>query len=162
MLVLVWRWPPKMFIVSGVYYRIRILPLHLPASSVQSPCNLRIEKLSNCQMPWWMPLGWSRWRASKKQRCDSEFTKWHDIYTPKKCGDGWMQNTTAFQWLCYEWFHLVWLYVHGGPSIGIFHNHLASKQLHSLVPWGRLRRIRPQRQFSWVNLTDSHNSNRAT
>ena len=34
------------------------------ASLVRSHCILRIEKLSNRQMPGWMPLGWSRWGAS--------------------------------------------------------------------------------------------------
>ena len=29
----------------------------------------------------WALLGWSQWEATEKQRCNSEFTKWNDMYT---------------------------------------------------------------------------------
>ena len=31
-------------------------------------------------------------RCNRKQRCGSEFAKWHDIYTPEECADEWRQN----------------------------------------------------------------------
>ena len=59
----------------------------------------RIEKLPNCQRPRWVPLGWSRWGATKHQHCNFEYAKWHDIYTQEECADEWMQNNTDFKWL---------------------------------------------------------------
>ena len=38
-----------------------------------------------------IPMG-----RNKKQRCNSEFAKRHDIYTPEKCVNEWIQNT--LQW----------------------------------------------------------------
>ena len=93
-----------MFIVSGLYSRIKILPLHPSTSPVWSLCNRtnrEVAQLSN----------WSWWGASKHQHCNSECAKWHDIYTP---ADEWMQNNADFKWLCHEWFH----HVPEGHSIG--------------------------------------------
>ena len=30
--------------------------------------------------------------SNQKQRCGSEFAKWHDIYTPEECADEWRQH----------------------------------------------------------------------
>ena len=56
---------PTMFIVLGQYSRIWNLfciNMHCPSGphAIQ-----RIEKLLNCQTTWWVPLGWSRWGATK-------------------------------------------------------------------------------------------------
>ena len=34
-----------------------------------------------------------------KQRCGSEFAKWHDIYTPEECADEWRQNNADLKLL---------------------------------------------------------------
>ena len=52
-----------------------------------------------------------------KQRCNSEFAKWHDIYTPNECADELMQNNADFKWLYHEWFHHVRHHDHDGHSI---------------------------------------------
>ena len=67
----------------------------------------------------WVPLAWFWWGATKKQRCGSEFAKWHDIYTPEECADEWRQNNADFKWLCHEWFHLRH-HVHDGHCTGEF------------------------------------------
>ena len=47
--------------------------------------------------------------------------------------------------LCHEWFHHFRHHVHDGHWTGEFrHSHLVSTLFHSLVPWWRPRRIRPQ------------------
>ena len=35
----------------------------------------------------------------QKQRCGSEFAKWHDIYTPVECADEWRQNNADLRLL---------------------------------------------------------------
>ena len=71
------------------------------------------------KLPWWIPLGWSpNGGASKKQRCDSQFVKWHDINTSEECADEWMLNNADFNWLCHEWFHHARHHVHDDHSIG--------------------------------------------
>ena len=38
--------------------------------------------------------------SNQKQRCGSEFTKWHDdIYTPEECADEWRQNNADLKLL---------------------------------------------------------------
>ena len=105
-----------MFIVRGLYSRMKILPLHPSASPI---CAIRrIEKLANCQTSRWVPLGWSRWGATKHQHCNSEYASGHDIYTPEECADEWMPlNAADFKWLWHEWFHHVRRHVPDGHSI---------------------------------------------
>ena len=52
-----------------------------------------IQKLLNCQTT--TRSGW----CNKKQRCGSEFAKWHDIYTPEECADEWRQNNADLKLL---------------------------------------------------------------
>ena len=35
--------------------------------------------------------------SNRKQRCGSEFAKWHDIYTPEECADEWRQYNADFK-----------------------------------------------------------------
>ena len=37
--------------------------------------------------------------SNQKQRCGSEFAKWHDIYTPKECADKWRQHNADLKLL---------------------------------------------------------------
>ena len=37
--------------------------------------------------------------SNQKQRCGSEFAKWHDIYTPEECVDEWRQNNADLKLL---------------------------------------------------------------
>ena len=61
-----------------------------------------IQKLLNCQTTTcggchsapFIPMG-----SNQKQRCGSEFTKWHDIYTPEECVDEWRQNNVDLKLL---------------------------------------------------------------
>ena len=46
--------------------------------------------------------------------------------------------------LCHECFHHFRHHVHDGHRTGKFASHLASTLFHSLVPWWRTRKIRPQ------------------
>ena len=81
-----------------------------------------------------------------KQRCGSGFVKWHDIYTTRgvrgrmKAKQRWFKVTRE---LCQEWFHH---FRHPWRPLDwrIRHSHLASTLFHTLVPWWRPRRIRPQ------------------
>ena len=41
-----------------------------------------------------IPMG-----SNQTRRCNSEFAKWHEIYTPEECADEWMQNNTDLKWL---------------------------------------------------------------
>ena len=66
----------------------------------------------------WVPLSWYRWGATKKQRRDYEFAKWH-IFTLEKCADKGMQIGADFKWLWHEWFHHVRHHVHDGLSVTI-------------------------------------------
>ena len=49
-----------------------------------------------------IPMG-----SNQKQRCGSEFAKWHDIYTPEECADEWRPNNADLKLPenCHEWFH---------------------------------------------------------
>ena len=78
--------------LNNVHSRIRILALHPSVVSPGPHAILWIWKLSNCQTTRWLPIGWSRWGSTKHQYCNSEFAKWHDIYTPGECADEWRQN----------------------------------------------------------------------
>ena len=109
-----------MFIVLGLYSRIWYLFLHQSAPPVGSPCNptnREVAQLSNDAMDatWLFPMG-----SNQKQRCCSEFTKWHDIYTPEECADEWRQSNADFKLLCHEWIHHVRHHVHDGHCIGEF------------------------------------------
>ena len=37
--------------------------------------------------------------SNQKQRCGSEFAKWHAIYTPEECADEWRQNNADLKLL---------------------------------------------------------------
>ena len=64
---------------------------------------------------------------NQKQRCGSEFAKWHDIYTPEECADEWRQNIADLNLLenyvmngFPRWFHHVRHHVHDGHWTGEF------------------------------------------
>ena len=72
--------------------------------------------------------------SNQKQRCGSEFTKWHNIYTPEESANESRQNNADLKLLEYyvimvssfSWRPLDWR---------IRHSHLTSTLFHSLVPW---------------------------
>ena len=126
-----------MFIVLGLYIPEPEICFCIPLR-LSGPHAIRwIEKLLNCQTPWWVLLGCSQWGATPKQHCGSEFVLRHAIYTLEECVDEWRQNNTDYKWLCYSmvslcsascsWLPLDWR---------IRHNHMMSRQFHSLVPGG--------------------------
>ena len=141
-----------MFIILGLYCRIWNLFLRLPAPPVRSPCNptnTEVVQLSNNAVGaiWFIPMG-----SNQKQRCGSEFVKWHDINTPEEYADEWRQNNADLKLLCLVsscsaswWRPLHWI---------ICHSLLTSTQFHSLVQWWHPRGIWPQR----TRLSQSQNS----
>ena len=121
MLALVcWRNPNNVHCFGTIFTNHSHLKLAFASRFTVTPstCNLRIEKLANCHPLRWAPLRWSQWEATKKHCCNSEFTKWHDIHTPKEYAGERMQNNADFKWLCHEWFHHVRHHVYDGHSIG--------------------------------------------
>ena len=68
-------------------------------------------------------------KTQKKQHCNSELAKWHDIHAPEECAGEWMQNNAGFKELCNERLHLV--RHHGNPAQSF---NVSTVQSHSLVP----------------------------
>ena len=99
----------SLFIVhcSGTMFPKSTFSLCILRRSPSGPSAIRLIEMLPCQMSRWVPLGWSRWGATKHQHRNFEYAKWHDIYTPEECADEWMQNNADFNWLCHEWFHHV-------------------------------------------------------
>ena len=65
-----------------------------PFRSVFNPTNTEVAQLSNNDAQWLLLMG-----SNQKQRCGSEFAKWHDIYAREKCADEWRQNNTDLKLL---------------------------------------------------------------
>ena len=62
--------------------------------------NREVVQLSKFMQPLrWNPLGLSRREATETQHCNSEFTKWHDMYTLEERAGEWMQTSADFAWL---------------------------------------------------------------
>ena len=136
-------WIPTMFIVLGLYSRIKIL-----SSAIR-----RTEKLPNCQTPPWVPLAWSRWGETKHQHFNHEYATWYlctrEIRGRMNAAERRFYMTLSWMVLscpasC-SWRPLHWI---------TRHNHLTSRQFHSFVPWCRARRIQTQR----TRLIQSENS----
>ena len=126
-----------MFIVLRLYPRIWNLFCTNPSHPFGPHAIRRTEKLLNCQTTRWVPILMG---SNQKQRCGFEFAKWYDIYTSEECAEDWRQNNADSKLLCHEWFHHVRHHVHDGHCNGEF-----AIQFHSVVPWWRPRRTRPQR-----------------
>ena len=91
------------WVSTGVLYEPRKCSLiwdYIPKSKLcfclnrcrpSGPYSIRpMQKLLNCQTATrgpFIPMG-----SNQKQRCGSEFAKWHAIYTPEECADEWRQN----------------------------------------------------------------------
>ena len=121
-------------VCAGVLYEPRQCSLvwdYIPESEICFCINLHcpsgphairpIQKLLNCQTM--RAVGAAllfQMGSNQKQRCGSEFIKWHDIYTPEECADEWRQNNADLKLLCHEWFHYFWHHVHDGHCIGEF------------------------------------------
>ena len=104
----------------GLYSRIWNLFLHQSAPPVQSPCNptiTEVAQLSNDAVgaARSIPMG-----SNQKQRCGSEFAKWHAIYTSKECPGEWRQTSADLKLLYHKWFHHVRHHVHDGHCTGEF------------------------------------------
>ena len=102
-----------MFIVLGLYSRISLCILQASPPSRQSGPR-EVAQLSNAAVDAARLIPGD----DKKQRCNSEFAKWHDIYIAEECAGEWMRNDADFKWLCHEWFYHVRHHIHGGHSIG--------------------------------------------
>ena len=122
------------WVSTGVLYEPRQYSLfwdYIPESKLcfclnlcrpSGPYSIRpIQKLLNCQTTMrgpFIPMG-----SNQKQRCGSEFVKWHDIYKPEECADEWRQNNADLKLLencVMNGFHHVQHHVHDIHRTGEF------------------------------------------
>ena len=94
--------------------------LHQSAPLVRSPCNPTNTEVAQLSNDTAGAARLVRMGGNQKQRCGSEFAKWHDIYTPDEYADEWRQSNTDLKLLCREWFHRVRHHVHDGHCTGEF------------------------------------------
>ena len=58
-----------------------------------------IQKFLNCHTTTRVGYSGTPMGSNQKQRCGSEFAKWHDIYTAEECADEWRLNNTDLKLL---------------------------------------------------------------
>ena len=69
---------PTMLIVWGLFASIcAARPVHIQSAQYRSCSTVKQRRAMG---------------SNQKQCCGSEFTKWHDIYTPEECADEFRQN----------------------------------------------------------------------
>ena len=79
--------PNQNFVFASI---CAIRPVHIQSDQYRSCSTVKQRRT----MGAFIPMG-----SNQKQRCGSEFVKWHDIYTPEECADEWRQNNADLKLL---------------------------------------------------------------